>query len=71
MDSHTFYLASFMLGRFRWYRQVNGRNFYMSAKQVLQAEKKIKTLSLIQLQAIMSASVFFAHDSFLDINARL
>ena len=27
-------------GRFGWYRQVNGGNFYMSVKQVLQAEKK-------------------------------
>ena len=42
-------------GRFGWYRQVNGGNFFMSVKQVLEAEKKIRSLSLLQHQALVSA----------------
>ena len=34
----------------------------MSAKQVLQAEKKIRKLSLLQQQAFMSAAGLFAQD---------
>ena len=42
-------------GRFGWYHQVNGGNFFMSVKQVLEAEKKIRSLSLLQQQALVSA----------------
>ena len=43
-------------GRFGWYRQVNGGNFFMSVKQLLQAEKKIRCLSLLQQQLLLNAS---------------
>ena len=43
-------------GRFGWYRQANGGNFYMSIKQLMEAEKKIRTLSLYQQQGIQRAS---------------
>ena len=49
-------------GWFRWYRQVNGGNFYLSVKEVFHAEKKIRKLSLLQLQALMSAAGLFAQD---------
>ena len=29
-------------GRFGWYRQVNGGNYFMRVKQLIQAEKKIR-----------------------------
>ena len=34
-------------GRFDWYRQVNGGNYFMSVKQLLEAEKKICVLFLL------------------------
>ena len=39
-------------GRFGWYRQVNGGNFYMSILQLFQAEKKIRCLSLLQQKSL-------------------
>ena len=39
-------------GRFGWYRQVNGGNFYMSTLQLFQAEKKIRCLSLFRQNAL-------------------
>lgn len=39
-------------GRFGWYRQVNGGNFYMSILQLFQAEKKIRCLSLLRQNAL-------------------
>ena len=38
-------------GRFGWYRQCNGANFFVSVKQVLAAEKKIRCLSILQQKA--------------------
>lgn len=43
-------------GRFGWYRQVNGGNFYVSVKQILLAEKKIRCLSLFDQQTLLSAT---------------
>ena len=43
-------------GRFGWYRQSNGGNFYMSVKQVLTAEKKIRCISLLQQHGLSEAS---------------
>jgi len=43
-------------GRFGWYRQVNGGNFFMSINQLFQAEKKIRCLSLIEKNSIFSTS---------------
>jgi len=43
-------------GRFGWYRQTNGGNFFMSVKQLLQSEKTIRCLSLLQQEALLAAS---------------
>ena len=43
-------------GRFGWYRQVHGGNFYVSVKQILLAEKKICCLSLLEQQTLLSAA---------------
>ena len=42
--------------RFGWYRQANGGNFFMSVKQLLFAEKKIRCLSLLQQNALCIAT---------------
>jgi len=49
-------------GRFGWYRQANGGNFFMSLKQVVQVEKKIRCLSLLQQRALQGASRLILHD---------
>ena len=43
-------------GRFGWHRQVHGGNFYVSVKQILLAEKKIRCLSLLEQQTLLSAA---------------
>lgn len=43
-------------GRFGWYRQTNGGNFFMSIKQLLEAEKKIRCLSLLQKEILENVS---------------
>ena len=43
-------------GRFGWYRQVSGGNFYISILQLFQAEKKIRCLSLLQNKALLTLS---------------
>ena len=35
-------------GRFGWWRQLSGANFYISVRQVLENEKKVRSLSLLQ-----------------------
>jgi len=35
-------------GRFGWYRQLNGANFYVSVHQIMESEKKIRTLTVIK-----------------------
>ena len=40
-------MSDLIEGRFGWYGQVNGGNFYTSVKQVLQAEKTVRKLSLL------------------------
>ena len=47
-------------GRFGWYRQANGGNFFMSVRQVLLAEKKIRCLSLLQQDVLLTASTINA-----------
>ena len=42
--------------RFGWYRQVHGGNFYVPVKQILLAEKKIRCLSLLEQQTLLSAA---------------
>ena len=39
-------------GRFGWYRQTNGGNFYTSINQLCQAEKKIRCISLLKQDAL-------------------
>ena len=63
MQSHGFnyvlsgkFMSDPIEGRFGWYRQVNGGNFFMSIKQLLEAEKKIRCLSLLQQNALTSAA---------------
>ncbi|KAG1651061.1 THAP domain-containing protein 1 [Nymphon striatum] len=34
--------------RFGWYRQLSGANYYVSAKQVIESEEKIKAISLMK-----------------------
>ena len=48
-------------GRFGWYRQVHGENFFMSVKQLFLAEKKIRCLSLLQEQVLKSASGVYSN----------
>ena len=43
-------------GRFGWYRQANGGNFFMPLKQLVQVEKKIRCISLLQHQFLQGAS---------------
>ena len=35
-------------GRFSWYRQLLGGNYYLSVKQILDNKRKIKVVSLLQ-----------------------
>ena len=49
--------------RFGWYHQANGGNHFISIKQLLQTEKKIRCLSLLQQRALQSASRLFLDDS--------
>lgn len=37
------------VGRFGWWRQLNGANFFISCTQLMEAEKKIRTLNTVQL----------------------
>ena len=48
--------------RFGWYRQVNAGNFFMSLKQLLEAEKKIRWLSLLQQYGVLAASKLRVND---------
>ena len=41
-------------GRFGWYRQTNGGNFFVSTKQLLHSEKKIRCLSLLQQDTLLT-----------------
>ena len=49
--------------RFGWYHQANGDNYFISLKQLLQTEKKIRCLSLLQQRVLHSASRLFLDDS--------
>jgi len=39
-------------GRFGIYRQVNGASYFVSVRQILQAEKKLRVLNLMELKII-------------------
>ena len=49
-------------GWFGCYRQVNGENYFMSVNQILQAEKKIRVLSLLQQHILLSGSYLMKLD---------
>ena len=49
-------------GRFGWYRQVNGGNYFMCVKQLIQAEKKIRILNLLQQNVFKSSSKLLTLD---------
>ncbi len=38
--------------RFGWFRQLCGANYYISLKQILESERKIRTLSLVKMPGI-------------------
>lgn len=38
--------------RFGWFRQLSGANFYVSVKQILEAEKRIRVLGLIKADCL-------------------
>ena len=42
--------------RFGWYRQASGGNIFMSVKQLMLAEKKIRVLSLMQQKILVESS---------------
>ena len=43
--------------RFGWYRQLSGGNYYLSVKQLLDNEKKIKALSLLKFSSFAAQDV--------------
>ena len=45
------FISDAIKGRFGWYRQANGGNFFMSLKQLAQIKKKIHCISLLQQQS--------------------
>ena len=47
-------MSNSLEGRFGWYRQTNGGNFFVSLKQLLHFEKKIRCLSLLQKDALLT-----------------
>ena len=44
-------------GRFGWYRQLCGANFYISVKQLMDSEKKIRVLSLLSAKLLSTATL--------------
>ena len=48
--------------RFGWYRQVNGGNYFMCVKQLIQVEKKIGVLNLLQQNVLKSSSKLLIFD---------
>ena len=56
-------MSDILEARFGWYRQANGGNYFISLKQLLQTEKKIRCLALLQQRALQSASRLFLDDS--------
>ncbi len=44
--------------RFGWYRQLSGGNYFISVKQILDSERKIKTISLLKYNAIIKRDAY-------------
>ena len=60
------FLSDPIESRFGWYQQVHGGNFYISIHQILQAEKKICCLSLLQEQTLVSSRLNTVDNSTLN-----
>jgi hypothetical protein len=43
--------------RFGWLRQLSGANYYISARQVLESDRKIRALSLLKFSQISLAEI--------------
>ncbi|QQP53745.1 Putative LOC101234561, partial [Caligus rogercresseyi] len=43
--------------RFGWYRQLSGGNYYISVRQILEAEKKIRVLSLVKFSNMTISNI--------------
>ncbi|QQP40415.1 Putative LOC101234561, partial [Caligus rogercresseyi] len=43
--------------RFGWYRQLSARNYFVSVRQILEAEKKIRILSLVKFSKMNISEV--------------
>ena len=52
--------------RFGWYRQASGGNFFMSVRQLMLTEKKIRILSLLQQRVLLQATRFSAESILVD-----
>ncbi|KAG1708496.1 THAP domain-containing protein 1 [Nymphon striatum] len=48
--------------RFGWYRQLSGGNYFISVKQVLESERKIKAVSLLKFSGLNALDDFDKHD---------
>ena len=46
--------------RFGWYRQASGGTFFMSLRQLMLTEKKIRILTLLQQRILFQAARFFS-----------
>lgn len=60
------FLSDPLEGRFGLYRQLNGASFFMSVRQVLLAEKKLRVLNLMELQCLQIANEFDDVDTVFD-----
>uniref|UniRef100_A0A0K2ULN5 Putative LOC101234561 [Hydra vulgaris] n=1 Tax=Lepeophtheirus salmonis TaxID=72036 RepID=A0A0K2ULN5_LEPSM len=55
--------SDFIESRFSWYRQLSGANYYFSARQILDAEKKIRILSLTKFDGLNVQEIRNIHSS--------
>jgi hypothetical protein len=53
-------------GRFGWYRQLSGGNYFISLRQVRESEKKIKIISLLQSSGFTVSEATIAFDKQVD-----
>lgn len=57
-------------GRFGIYRQVNGASFFISVRQALLAEKKLRVLNLLQLKLLKAADSEVMEDNLLSVSVQ-
>ena len=51
-----FFQSNNLESRFGWYRQMHGGNYLISMKQVIQSERKIRTISLLQQTEMLTSN---------------